>query len=278
MAMISMKNKLGWMTAMIAAAAVCATARADEISDKGRALFTKYQHAVVTVQVVLKNKISMAGRSGQSNESRQDVAGTVVNPSGLTVVSLSSVDPAQLVQNLMPDDDSRLKVESELTDVKLLLEDGTEVPAEVVLRDKDLDMAFVRPKAKLEKPMPAVDLADAGKAEILDVVIGLNRLGNAAGRAYSASVERVAAVVQRPRLFYVPDANMTTSTVGCPAFTLDGKFLGVFVTRAIRGGNVGAGALSAQSGNFTGIILPAEEVKKAADQVPAAAAGDAEKK
>lgn len=277
--MRSTQNKLGWLGVVLVGAALCAPARADEISEKGRALFTKYQHAVVTVQVVLKNKISMAGRGGQSNESRQDVAGTIVDPSGLTVLALSSVDPAQLVQNLMPDDDSRLKVESELTDVKMLLEDGTEVPAEVVLRDKDLDMAFIRPKAKLEKPLPAVDLADAGKAEILDVVIGLNRLGNAAGRAYSASVERVAAIVQRPRLFYVPDANMTTSTVGCPAFTLDGKFLGVFVTRAIKGGG-GGSALNMQSGNFTGIILPAEDVRKAAEQAPAvaAASGDAEKK
>src|SRR5438874_1593986 len=45
---------------------------ADELADKGRALFKKNQHAVVTVQIVLKSKFSMGGRGGQSNESRQD--------------------------------------------------------------------------------------------------------------------------------------------------------------------------------------------------------------
>ena len=39
-------------------------------------------------------------------------------------------------------------METEVNDIKILLEDGAEVPAEIVLRDKDLDLAFIRPKAK----------------------------------------------------------------------------------------------------------------------------------
>src|SRR2546422_4160959 len=37
-------------------------------------------------------------------------------------------------------------------------DDGTEIPAEIVLRDRDLDLAFIRPKTKPANPMPAVDL------------------------------------------------------------------------------------------------------------------------
>jgi len=36
-------------------------ARADEVSDKGRAVFKQYQRSVITVQVVIKSKISMTG-------------------------------------------------------------------------------------------------------------------------------------------------------------------------------------------------------------------------
>ena len=46
--------------------------------------------------------------------------------------------------------------------MKILLDDGTEVPAEIVLRDKDLDLAFIRPKAKPASPMTSVDLTKSG--------------------------------------------------------------------------------------------------------------------
>ena len=246
--------------------------RADEVSAKGRAIFKKYQHAVVTVQLVLKSKFSMSGRGGEANESRQDVTGTVVDPSGLAVLSLSATDPAQMLQSMFSssDEDSKLKMETELSDIKILLDDGTELPAEVVLRDRDLDLAFIRPKIKPSVPLLALDLTDSGKAEILDQVISLTRMGNAAGRAYAASVERIAAIVQRPRLFYVPDASMTTTTLGAPAFTLEGKFLGIFVMRSIKGrSNSSAGFFNTQSDNIVSIILPSDAISKAVKQVPA---------
>ena len=255
---------------------------ADELAEKGRAVFKKNQLAVVTVQIVLKSKFSVSGRGGQSNESRQDVTGTVVDISGLTVLSLSTVDPAQLFQNMMSgsEDESKFKMETELSDIKILLDDGTEVPSEVVLRDKDLDLAFIRPKTKLTSPMAALDLTKAGRVELLDQVISLNRLGSAAGRAYSASVERISAIVQRPRLFYVPESSMTSTTLGAPAFTLEGKALGIFVIRSLKskGGGGGMGMFGGQPENLTAIILPADDILKAAKQVPAVVAEEKKEK
>src|SRR5437867_2020289 len=74
---------------------------ADELADKGRAIFKNNQHVVVTVQVVLKSKFSMGGVGGAANESRQDLTGTVLDPSGLTVLALSATDPGQMMQNMM---------------------------------------------------------------------------------------------------------------------------------------------------------------------------------
>jgi hypothetical protein len=260
------------VTALLLSTAV--TCRADDFAEKGRAVFKKYQHSVVTVEIVLKSKFSMGGMGGQQNESRQDVTGTVVDPSGLTVLSLSATDPGQMMQNIMAgmsDEESKLKVETELSDIKLLLEDGTEAPAEVVLRDKDLDLAFVRPKTKLNAPLPALDLSNSGKAELLDPVIALNRLGNVAGRAYAASQERIAAIVERPRLFYVPATSSTTTTLGAPAFTMDGKVLGLFLIRTQKGrGGGGLNMFNAQRENVAGIIVPADDILKALKQVPAA--------
>lgn len=249
-------------------------AHADDFAEKGRTVFNKYQHSVVTVEIVLKSKFSMAGAGGQQSESRQDVTGTVVDPTGLTVLSLSATDPGQMMQNLMggmSDDDSKFKVETELSDLKILLEDGTEAPAEVVLRDKDLDLAFIRPKTKLNAPLPALDLSNSSKAELLDPVIALNRLGTVAGRAYAASEERISAIVERPRRFYIPATSTTTTTLGAPAFTMDGKVLGLFVIRTQKGhGGGGMSMFNAQRENVTGIIVPAEDILKAVKQVPPA--------
>jgi S1-C subfamily serine protease len=171
----------------------------------------------------------------------------------------------------MSEDDSKFKLETELSDLKILLEDGTEVPGEVVLRDRDLDLAFVRPKAKLKMELSPLDLSKSAKVDVLDQVIALNRLGNAAGRAYAASIERIAAVVERPRLFYVPETSFTTTALGAPAFTVDGKLVGLFVMRALKGrGGAGGGMMGVQPENIAGIIVPAEDIQKAAKQVPAA--------
>jgi hypothetical protein len=149
----------------------------------------------------------------------------------------------------------------------------------VVLRDRDLDLAFIRPKTKLSNPLPAVDLKNSGKAQLLEQVIALNRLGNAAGRAYAASVERISAVVERPRLFYVPETSVTTTSLGAPAFTLDGKMLGLFVMRSVKAASPGGGmTMLGQRDNITGIIVPSEDILKASKQVPAIADEKDEKK
>ena len=264
----------GFRACCVAAFLGAGWASADELAEKGRQVFKDNQHCVVTVQIVVKSKVSVGGRGGEPSETRQDVTGTIIDPSGLAVVSLSATDPGQMFQNMMSsmssDDESRVKVETELSDVKMLMPDGAEILAEVVLRDRDLDLAFLRPKVKLPAPAPAVDLTKSGKAQLLDQVLGLNRLGNAAGRAYSASAERIAAIVERPRLFYVPETSVTTTALGAPAFTLDGKVLGVFVMRSIKASSgSGMSAVMNQRDNITGIIVPAEDVLKAAKQVPA---------
>src|SRR5882724_9273605 len=117
-------------------ACVTLPAGADEFAEKGRGVFQKNHAAVVTVEVVQK---SASGRGGAPRESKQNVTGTVIDPSGLIVLALSAVDPSELYRRLSED----YKIEVEVSDVKIMLEDGTELPAEILRRDKDLDLAFV---------------------------------------------------------------------------------------------------------------------------------------
>ena len=274
------KPTFGVISFMSLLASLASLSRADEMADKGRDIFKKNQRAVVTVQVVVKMKFSVPGMGGQANESKQDVTGTVVDASGLTVLALSSCEPGDMLQSMMAgmsDEDMKFKMETELSDVKLLLDDGTELPADIVLRDKDLDLAFVRPVTKPASPMMALDLSKSATAQVLDQVITLNRLGKAAGRAYAASVERISAVVQKPRLFYVPGSEMTSTTLGSPAFSLDGNVLGVFVMRSVSQKGGGIGMFNFRPQGLTTIILPAADILKAARQAPEAKTGDEKK-
>jgi len=245
--------------------------RADELAEKGRDIFKKHQHAVVTVQVVVKMSYSGAGRT---TENRQDLTGTVVDPSGLTVLALSACDPSEMFQRMMSDEAAKSRLDIEVTDIKILLDDGTEIPSEIVLRDKDLDLAFIRPKTKPASPMVALDFSRTAPVQVLDQVITLNRLNSAAGRAYAASVERINAVIQKPRTFYIPDSSMTATTLGSPAFALDSNVVGVFVMRAI---SVKSGGTRNVRDSMTNIILPADDIFKAAKQAPEAKGGEEKK-
>lgn len=244
-----------------------------ELAEKGRDVFNQHRQSVVTVEIVLKTTYSASGQTSAPTESKQEATGTVVDPSGLTVLALSACDPSDMYQRMMPQQ-SKYKVETEVNDVKILLDDGTELPGEIVLRDKDLDLAFIRPKAKPSAPVAAVDLSQSGSAQVLDEVVALNRLNKAASRAYAASLEHIAAVVQKPRTFYIPDSTATATTLGSPAFLLNGKLLGIFVMRAVGSGG---GSSYNYRQNVTSIILPAEDILKASKQAPEAK-GDTEQK
>ena len=252
--------------AVLLPAVLAGVSRADDLAEKGRDIFNKNQHGVVTVQVVLK----ATAPSGRSSEAKQDLTGTVLDPSGLTVLALSACDPGELYRRLSED----YKVETEVSDIKILTDDGTELPAEIVLRDRDQDLAFIRPKTKPATPLAAIDLSKSGPAQVLDEVIALNRLNKAASRAYAASVERIAAVIQKPRTFYIPDNTLSTTALGCPAFLPNGKVLGIFVIRAVSSAGDGA---SNNRQNLVSIVLPAEDVLKAAKQAPEAKGGGEKK-
>jgi hypothetical protein len=252
--------------AMLLAAA---GAYAGEDEQKARGLLDQHKKAVVTIKVVIKEKLSFEGSPSEDMESKGEATGVVIAPEGLTVCPLSSIDPTALTKMMMPMGEDKMKIDSDLSDVKLLLFDGSEIPAKVALRDKDLDLAYLLPQTKPESPMAFVDLNDAGKPELLDRIVSIGRLGKVCNRTYSISFETIEAIVDKPRTFYVPGVSTSLTTLGAPAFTLDGKVVGLFVTRAIKetDGNQGFSMFGRGSSNMVGIILPAADVFEGAKQV-----------
>ena len=150
----------------------------------GRDIVKKWQGAIINVRVVLKMRVSVGGREMQSMDESVETVGTVIDPSGLTVLSLGALNPGAMMNKMLGGGGSsqeRMEFGSEPSDVKLRLPDGKELPARIVLRDEDLDLAFLRPISKPDKPLVAIDLKDEGRPSLLDPVVVLSRLGRVGG-------------------------------------------------------------------------------------------------
>ena len=228
------------MLAIATAVVMAATAWADDLAGIGREILAKHQDAVVAVKLAIKQSVSMGGRENKS-ESKTATTGTVIDPSGLTVVSLAATDPSSTIKDAYAraiaargGDMSQFKFDSELNDVKIVLADGTEIPAEVVLRDKDLDLAYLRPSEKPAKPLACLDLTKDAKPQVLDEVIVLNRLNQAANRASAISIGRIEGIIDKPRTFYLLGQSMWAYSLGAPVFSADGNLIGIVLLRSSK--------------------------------------------
>jgi len=265
------KRVLSAVMCAAAAVALAVPAGADEKANLARKILHDYGKAVVQVEAILSLSAEgpLAGRIGSGQEQKVQIAGTVVDPSGLTVVSYVNMNPTSAVKKVKvrgrDGQQISLSIKGELSDVKIVLPDGTEIPARVVLKDEDLDMAFIMPKEKLDKEtskqIQAVDLSKgAAKAKRLDQVVRLGRLGKGLNRELVIRLDRISAVITKPRTFYV----LGGAQPGTPVFAAGGKLLGVIVFHKKPGGESSRRGAPAVGG--TPVVLPAKDVKKIADQ------------
>lgn len=212
---------------VVVLAAPPARARADEAKTReaARAVLARGAPALVTVRLTVKSRMVYEGREAGGPESTLEVQGTVVAPDGLTVVSDFTTNPGSLFMRA-----GGPQVEAETSDVKLLLQDGREIPARFVLRDADLDLAFLAPVAATAG-MPFVKLEPGVVPAPLDDLIVLGQLGPSLGRTVAVTTARVRAVVKRPRTFVVPGFLDGLLGLGGPVFDDRGRAVGLLVLR-----------------------------------------------
>ncbi|MGZ6079963.1 MAG: trypsin-like peptidase domain-containing protein [Myxococcaceae bacterium] len=242
----------------VAFIAALVTATAPDLETVARSTAGQSGRAVVTVRLVLKLKVG-----GQEHEQKLEVPAVVIDPTGLTVASASSIDPAGAVRRMVDAQRQRVSLESEVKETMLLLEDGTELEAAVVLKDSDLDLAFIRPR-DVGLKLPAVTLkARAGILPALTRIFVLGRLGKLANRALAVATGEVRAYVRGPAPYYVTDGE-TSAFVGSLAFGADGLPVGIFVKRfgtAIDGQSGGRGSEAVMT-----VLRPVDKVLELAGQ------------
>lgn len=209
-------------------------------AEAGRAIVQRHAAAVVEVELVAKLDITLNDKVQPPREIKRTANATVIAPTGLTVLSLRSIDPRSAVPR-MPN----LKTgEPEYKEVKLRLADDTEIPAKLVLMDEDLDLAFVAPEPALpERPFAFVDLDDPAKAEVLGTYYDLARAGKHLQRTPAIRSVYAIGLVEKPRQLVL----LSDYATGCPVFDADGKLLGISVRHMADGRDTGMILLPAAS-------------------------------
>lgn len=263
-----MRKAVLTVTLMLLAGVFCMTCANAWTPEDARKIIDNYKDAVVNVQLVIETTASFEGESSK-RENKASVTGTVIDPSGLVVASLAETNPTEMYRQFMDDEDGP-KMSTRTVDVKIKTADGTEIAAEAVLRDRDLDLMFFRPKKALDKPLPYVNLSQNDQPQALDEVLVLSRMGTVASRALSTNVDRVRAVITKPRTFYVLTTYMHSS-LGGPVLTMNGKPAGIMVLRLSPSKDGDMSMSSGVDDMMTVVAVPCSTIAGIAEQAKKAA-------
>lgn len=246
-----------WVVVLATLSSCLATLALAQTPDEratARELVAKHGAAVVLVMGTTKLRANQGGKDLPTQDQRIQVHGTVLDGSGLAVMSLTTLDPSELITAQAARGrgaGAAITVTAETSDLRYRLADGKEVPVRVVLRDKELDLAFLRPVEKPATAMAAIDVASARPAAI-DPVIVLYRLPEFAEWQASTLFASVQAVIEKPRSLFA----LTGGVYGAPVFDTRGRFVGV----VLRLKN------EADPANAPMVVLPANDIRDVAKQ------------
>ncbi len=256
-----MRRRAAAVVAACLLAAAAGPLRAQTSAERAaaREVVRKRGDAVVMVLATIKLRVNIGGREQATDQATQ-ANGTVLDSTGLTVLSLSTLQPDDVMSRTLSQRMSagtKVEVTSEPSDIRMHLPDGREVPAKLVLRDEDLDLAFLRPTEPLTTPVTSVDAVSASPA-ILDPVMLIQRTNESMGWETAASLGTIQLVINKPRTYYqVFMPTLGGNGLGSPVFAMDGGFVGIVVLRTT--GSRGPAAPG---------ILPGSDVLDVAKQAP----------
>ena len=275
-----MKNKIKLVKAVASAAMIltlCSNGFAavpDAGGDVSRKLFDAQKDSVLWVSVVAKISYTSEGATDSplnlpEQESKFEAYATVISSDGMLVTALSSIDPSRAIsgREITTRSGSRVKIDASVNikEVHIILPDGVEVPADVVFKDTDLDLAFIRARAESKEyksaKFVAIDLKNSAKSVMAEESITLMRADDVLNRQPSLVRGQVTVLVSKPREF----VRVTSAAPGTPTFNTDSKLLGIGTVRFVQGKQP------------TVVLIPSADVQELAEQAKAAKVKPAEK-
>ena len=243
-----------------------------ELKAAAQRLSDAHKDSIVWLSVIAKTSMTTDGDApaqikaalqAQDKETKSEATGTVVDASGLIVTSLAAIDKGSVVDGKTvntPMGPIKLRSTTEIKEVKIIMPDGTEIPGDLVMKDADLGLGFVKVRSDSKEAQGvtfhSIDLNDSSPGAMLDDCIGLGRLDENLNREASIITSEISGITTKPRTFY----RVMTDATGCPIFLSTGKLLGISVMRQPRG-DIDGGAMQ-----ISPVVLPAADVAKVAEQ------------
>lgn len=152
-------------------------------------------------------------------------SGVIVNPEGVVITNLHVIKDAE--------------------EIKVVLADGREFSAEVVIRDERTDLAALKLSKDKNVILPFLELRDADELEVGDIVIAV---GNPFGIGQTVTMGIVSGLARNQlgvddfRSFIQTDAAINPGNSGGPLVTLDGRLVGINTSIfSNTGGSIGIG-------------------------------------
>ncbi|MFN3232883.1 MAG: Do family serine endopeptidase [Alphaproteobacteria bacterium] len=161
-------------------------------------------------------------RQGPPRRAQGVGSGFIIDPSGLIITNNHVVESAD--------------------EIVVIMDDGTELDAEVVGADRRTDIALL--KVESEEPLPAVAFADSDDAKVGQWVMAV---GSAYGLVGTVTAGIISAIDRNINAgpydaFIQTDAAINQGNSGGPLFNMDGQVIGVnSMIYSRTGGNVGIG-------------------------------------
>ena len=252
-----MKSTL--LSAAVLLAAPFVLAAEGPLKEKALALAAAHKDSVLFLSAVVEIELTAGENPVKKEERKLELIGTVIGADGLIAVPLSTLDVASTIDGRTvngPQGPIKISAKGTNKEVKILMPDGTEVPAKVAFKDPDIDLAFIRPEKPESVKLTPVNTADSAPMTLLDDVIILGRLGKDLNREAVIMTSEIISIVTKPRTF----AKIGTQSLGTPVFNKDGKFLGIGINR-----------FSAKGDSDSQGVMPSNVVLPAADLIESAA-------
>jgi hypothetical protein len=249
--------RAGLIVGMVASMALAGRAQSNDERTASREVIRKRSDAVIMVLATIKLHINQGGREQPIDQATQANA-TVLDGSGLAVMSLSTLQPDSAIERTLSarvPNGTKVEVTSEATDIRMRLGER-EVPAKMVLKDEDLDLAFIKPIDALPAPTAFVD-ATSSRPNLLDSLLVLQRTSETTGWQTAAAFGQVQMIIDKPRTYYLVSFPSVGGSggLGSPMFDTAGHFVGVIVIRT-----------TGQRGSGSPGVLPADDIREAAKQ------------
>jgi hypothetical protein len=236
--------------ALVSPASVAAPGPAPAIDEGG--VYASVAESVAPAIVAVKFVMSMEG-AGENQDN--EIHGVLIDPAGIVLVSSASMFGVEgMGMSIRPQE------------IKILVgDDTTGLEAEVLVRDRERDLAWLRITEEVESPLPAIDFAAGSEATLGQTVLQVWKLDKFFDRAPYVSEGTVASRVSKPRNLFIASGEIT---IGLPVVNVEGSPLGFGVLQlptqeemaAMSGSNMYSRMIFART------ILPAAEVAQATAQ------------